>query len=203
MVKDIIQTAVSAFDGVTFDGLAHCPFCGGMVQGYDFRYKKFAVFEDAGCERAITVRVKRFTCRSCKKLCYADEPFYPETRIGSLLIDLYFTLSSTMPRSRAARVIGALGFRIDRSTWRNYHDRGIPAVPATEVFGIQVPISVISLSTLAARTPEGSRIKGTEALAACGFPSAYRAAPDRLPPLEQGDERKKEEDKKERQSEHP
>jgi hypothetical protein len=171
MVTDIIQTAVCAFDGAVFDKLAQCPHCGGPVQGYDTRQKKFATIQETAHERTIMVRVKRFTCRSCKRLTNADEPFYPDTRIGSLIIDLYSTLSATMPHSRAARVIDAMGIRVERSTWKNYHHRLTPDIRTTDVFGMLLPLSVLSLSTLAARTPDGVRIDGTELLETCGFPS--------------------------------
>jgi hypothetical protein len=108
-----------------------------------------------------------------------------------------------MPFNRAAAYLENLGIEIDRGTVRNYIRGAFPEIPTTDIFGIRLPLSIISLSELAARTNEGGRIPGTEVLAACGFPSAYRAAPDRLLPLEQGKERKEKEDKEERQTEHP
>jgi hypothetical protein len=203
MVKDLVQTAICAFDGVEFDRLSSCPSCGGPVRGHDTREKKFAVIAEADRERTITVQVKRFICRSCGRLCYADEPFYPDTRIGSLIIDLYTTLSTTMPHSRAARIIEALGIRVDRTSWRNYHDRVMPDIPANDIFGMQLPRSILSLSTVAARIPEGSCIEGTEALAACGFPSTYRAAPQVPLPAQERDYRDKKKEKEEGQAHHP
>jgi len=203
MITGIVQTAVCAFDGAEFMKRETCPFCGGPVQGYDTREKKFAVLLEEDRERTITVRVRRFTCRSCKRLCNADEPFYPDTRIGSPIIDLYTTLSATMPHSRAARVIDAMGIRIDRTSWRNYQDRAMPEIPATEMFGMRLPRSVLSLSTLAARIPEGGCIMGAEALAACGFPSAYRATQDLFLPAQERDDRNYEEEKEERQADPP
>jgi hypothetical protein len=196
MVTDLVQMAISAFDNVEFTGLSACPECGGPVQGYDSRWKKFAVLKEHEDEHVITVRVMRYTCRICKSLCYADEPFYPGTRIGSPVIDLFSTLSSALPPSRAARVIEAMGIIVDRTTWRNYAGRHLGAIPAADVFGMRLPMSVLSLSSLAASTGEGGRIMGAEALAACGFPSAHRAALH--PPVahkerDEGDEQDKEE----------
>jgi hypothetical protein len=180
MVTDIVQTAVCAFDGAEFSQLAQCPYCGGPVHGYDTREKKFAVLQEAGQERTITVKVRRFQCRLCKKIGYAEEPFYPETRLGSVIIDLYMALSATMPHSRAARIMDAMGIRVDRTTWRNYHNRTFREVAIADVFGMRLPLYLLSLSTLAARTPEGERIDGAEALAACGFPSTFREAPNNM-----------------------
>jgi hypothetical protein len=192
MAADLIQAALFAFDGVEFAGLSICSACGGPVQGYDSRQKKFAVLREGDSERTISVQVKRFTCRACGRLCYAGEPFYPDTRIGSPVIDLFCTLSATMPPARAARVIDAIGIVVDRTTWRNYAGRNFGEIPAVDAFGMHLPFSLLSLSALAARAVEGGRIPGAEALAACGFPSAHRASPHRPLPPEERDERDKE-----------
>ena len=203
MITDIVQTAICAFDGAEFTRLAECPSCGGQVQGYDIRQKKFAVLQEADHEHTIAVRVKRFTCRSCGRLCYADEPFYPDTRLGSLIIDLYATFSSTIPKSRAARVVDAMGIRVNRTTWRNYQDLLLAEIPTSDVFGIRLPLSVLSLSSLAARTPDGCCIDGAEALAACGFPSAYRAVCSPAFPGEERGDRDEQEPDEEQQYSHP
>jgi hypothetical protein len=194
MVIDIVQTAISAFDGTEFTRLSSCPFCGGPVSGYDTITKRFAVIREYEHEHVICVKVKRFTCRTCSELCSADRPFYPGTRIGSPIIDLFHTVSTTLPKSRAARVIDSLGIVVNRTTWKNYPEERFPKIPAANVFGVLLPLSVVSLSSITARIPKGSCIDGTEALAACGFPSAYRAAPDNAPPkmtVDNGTTRKK------------
>ncbi|MFA4876827.1 MAG: hypothetical protein WC586_05400 [Methanoregula sp.] len=199
MVTDVILTAVCSFDGVEFDQITRCPHCSGPLMGYDLRDKKFATLKESDHERSITVRVKRFTCKTCGKLINADEPFYPDSRIGSIIIDLYRTLSETMPSNRAARIIDAMGIVVDRTTWRNYSSRVMPDIPTVDIFGMKLPISILTISTIAARLPEGGRIEGAEALAACGFPSAYRAAPDLLPAGKERNKRKKQEEKEERE----
>jgi hypothetical protein len=203
MITGIVQTAICAFDGVEFDRREECPFCGGPVLGYDTRQKKFAVLQEADHERTITVRVKRFTCRTCKRLSNAEEPFYPDSRIGSIIVDLYTTLSTTIPHSRAARIIDAMGIRVDRTSWRNYHNRVMPEIPTTDMFGMRLPQSVLTFSTIAARTPERSCIEGAEALAACGFPSAFRTAQHRPLPVQEQDDRDNDDEKEERQADHP
>lgn len=178
MASDIIKNALSSLDGVEFTELASCPNCGGVVSGHDMKKKQFAVLDDNGKSRIIHVRVKRFRCRQCGKLCYAAEPFYPGTRIGSPVIDLCITLSETMPANRAARVLMAMGVIVDRTSCLLYTKNRRGDIPIANVFGMHLPFSVFSLSNLAAQNFEGGRIRGTDALAACGFPSAYRAAPD-------------------------
>lgn len=177
MVTDIVQSAICSLDGAEFSHLTACPVCGGRVQGYDTRTKKYAMIRDGDGERTISVRIKRFTCRNCKKLCNADEPFYPGTRIGSLVVDLFFCLSVTMPESRAARHIDAMGIRVDRTSWKNYSGRAIPEIPTTEIFGMRLPSSVLVLSSLSARVSDGGRIDGPDVLKACNFPSALHIPP--------------------------
>jgi hypothetical protein len=177
MVTDIVQTAICTMDGIEFTNPAACPACGGPVQGYDTRSKKFAIVREGESERLITIRVKRFTCRHCGSLCNADEPFYPDTRLGSLVVDLFVTFTSIMPPNQAARIIDAMGIVVNRTSWRNYAGMSLPDIPATVFFGMKLPVSILTLSTLAARSPGGDRIKGAEVLAACGFPSGFRPVP--------------------------
>jgi hypothetical protein len=204
MVTDIVQTALSAVDGVEFTELVQCPFCKEInLRAHDMRTRQFAILWEGGQEQTIRVHVKRFYCRACGRLCYADEPFYEKTRFGSPVVDLCSVFSSHLPYGRVARVLSAMGVIVDRWSVRNYAMRTSGDVPVTTIMGIPLPVSILSLSTLAARTGEGSRIIGAEALAACGFPSAHRAAPDPLLLPEKGDERDKEDKEEDRQVQEP
>jgi hypothetical protein len=167
------------------------------LSGYDTKKRQFAILKETDEQHPVHVFVKRFTCRECHAICFADEPFYPDTRIGSPLVDLCRTLGATMPFNRAAAHLLHLGIVIDRGTVRNYMNRSFPEIPTTDLFGIRLPPSIISLSELAARSSEGSRIPGTEALAACGFPSAHRAAPDLRLISKKGNEGEEEKHEKE------
>jgi hypothetical protein len=203
MLGDIVQMALTACDGTVFEEREACPGCGGPVSGYDTKKKQFAVLTNGAGRRPVHVFVKRFSCRACKKVCFADEPFYPGTRVGSPVFDLCVTLSGTMPYTRTAAYLEEMGIYIDRMSVRNFARRTLPPVPTADVFGIRLPMSVISLSTLAAGICEGGCIEGAEALAACGFPSAHRAALHAALPPEQGDERDEEHGKEERQVHKP
>lgn len=203
LLKDIVQGGVMACDGIVFDSRNACPVCGGRLSGYDTKKKQFAILKENDSLKQVHVFVKRFTCRECHVLCSADEPFYPGTRIGSPLVDLCRTLGATMPFHRVAANLLHLDIVIDRGTVRNYAHSVFPVVPTTDLFGIRLPLSLLSLADLTTRFGEGSRIPGTEALAACGFPSAYRAATDVLLPPEQRDKRNEKDDKEERQAERP
>lgn len=198
MLEGIVQMAFSACDGMVFEERETCPVCGGAISGYDTKKKQFAVLTRGEGRRPVHVYVKRFSCRACKKVCFADEPFYPGTRIGSPVVDLCITLSGTMPFTRTAAYLEEMGIYIDRMTVRNFSHLKLPEIPTADVFGIHLPMSVISLSTLASGLDEGSCIKGTEALAACGFPSAYRAPLQPPVPGYERDERDEQKGDKER-----
>lgn len=178
MAADIVRTALSAMDGAVFSELSVCPSCGGPVSGYDYKNRQFAVLDDQGTPRPVHVRVKRFRCRQCHKLCYADQPFYPGTRIGSPVIDLCVTLAAGMPAGRVARVLLALGVQVDRTSCLLLAKKFQGEIRTADVFGMRLPFSILSLSNLAARSFDEGPVRGSEALAACGFPSSYRAPPD-------------------------
>jgi hypothetical protein len=171
LVTDIIQTALSSLDGLEFTEIISCPSCGGTLQGYDSKKKKFAVLREATGQRVITVKIKRFRCRSCGSLCYADEPFYPGTRIGSPVIDIFSSLSATMPRGRAARIIDTMGIVVNRTTWSNYSGQLFTDIPVVDFFGMRLPLCIVKLSETAVSIGESDRPDPVDVIAACGYPS--------------------------------
>ena len=202
LLVDLVQSSILIFDRVVFDSRDACTECGGPISGYDIRKKQFAVMNNEGRPYPVNVFVKRFSCRQCGIICCADEPFYPGTRTGSPVVDLCRTLSMTMPFHRTTTYLAQIGIIIDRGTVRNYARGSFPEIPMTDLFGIRLPLSVVSLSAITAARERG-RIIGAEALAACGFPSAYRAAPDRPGLSEQGYERNEEKQEEKWHSESP
>jgi hypothetical protein len=202
-LRDIIQSSITACDGMVFDSRDTCPVCGGKLSGYDTKKKQFAVLQETDELKRVHVFVKRFSCHGCNTICFADEPFYPDTRVGSPLVDLCRTLCTTMPFNRVSANLLYLGIVIDRGTVRNYMHRPFPDLPTADLFGIHLPVSILSLADLVTRFGEGSRIPGTEALNACGFPSAYRAAPDTLFPSKKGNEGNEQKRNEKWQSKNP
>jgi hypothetical protein len=184
IVVDIVQNAISAVDDITFTGHSVCPACGGSLTGYDTKRKQFAHLITDNGQRTLYVSVKRFYCKKCHKLCYADEPFYPDTRIGSVIIDLCIALSMTVPVNRVPVYLAAMGILVDRSSCRLYIQHISGCFVRTNVryldidnkFGIHLPHSVLSLSALASVLDEESHIDESDVLEACGFPSAPRKA---------------------------
>ena len=174
MLSDIVQAALASCDGVQFDSCDTCLQCGGELAGYDVKKKQFAVLMDRNQKKVIHVLVKRFRCRQCGQICLADQPFYPDTRIGSPVVDLCVTLGGTMHFPRVTSCLAEMGVVVDRWSVRNYVQKNCHTIPTVDMFGIRVPLSVVSLSTLSMGIREGSRIDAPGVLAACGNPSGKK-----------------------------
>ena len=199
MLVDLVGNALASMDGVIFGDLDACPSCGGQVIGHDMRAKRFAVILDNEKERTIRVFVKRFYCQDCGALCYADAPFYPDTRLASPIVDLSLLLSRQMPFNQVAQHLRAMGIVVDRGTIRNYASRDFGTIRATDLFGFLLPLSLLNLATFTLDR-ERRPIVGAEALAACGFPPAGRASLHGRAAPEERDQRNEQEEKEERES---
>ncbi|MDO9325387.1 MAG: hypothetical protein Q7T80_10570 [Methanoregula sp.] len=184
IVADIVQNGISAVDGVIFTGHSVCPTCGGALTGYDTKRKQFAHLVTKNGTGTVSVDIRRFRCRNCQQFCLADNPFYADTRIGSVIIDLCIALAMTLPVNRVPAYLAAMGVIVDRSSCRLYvqHISGcyvrtnVRYIDINNKFGIHLPLSVFSLSALATDLETGSHIDESDVLAACGFPSAPRKA---------------------------
>jgi hypothetical protein len=98
------------------------------------------------------------------------EPFYPGTRIGSPVVDLCRTWSERMPYSQVSTHLDLMGMQVDRWSARHYAITPLPEIPAMDVFGTRIPVSIIALSVL---PPPGSEPRDPDMhdiLEACNYP---------------------------------
>jgi hypothetical protein len=158
--------------------------------------KRFARMHIDGGERDIHVLVSRFRCPSCGGFWYAREPFYEGVRFGIPVVDLAISLARIHPYHHTERILAFIGLIVDRGTIRTYVLRAQRPVPATDVLGIPLPISLLNLSNLVSRRPKGAPIPGAEVLGALGLPPAHRAAKHPAPLPEEGDEGDEEDEEK-------
>jgi hypothetical protein len=100
-----------------------------------------------------------------------EVPFYPETRIGSPVVDLCRAFAMSMSYGLVATRLGQMGVSVDRWSVRTYARLPLPPPPIIAAFGMNVPVSIISLSTLGGEQGEGSRLHADDVLAACYYPS--------------------------------
>jgi len=203
MLAVLVQGALVIPDRMVFDHCESCPVCGGSVSGYDTIVRQFARILDENGIKTITVTVKRFRCRSCGAIVHADEPFYPGTRIGSPIVDLCIAFSQAYGYGRGARNLRAIGSPLSRMQCRHYAALPVRPFPIIPLYGFPIPQSILALSTLSVSVTKGSGIVGAEALAACGFPSAGRAALHLPGPGEKRDDGNKEEGHKKRDAGEP
>ena len=191
IVADIVKSGISAAEGVTFTGHSVCPACGGPLAGYDTKKKQFAHIITKNGPETLYVGIKRFCCRSCHRFCFADNPFYPDTRIGSVVIDLCIALSMTMPVNRVPAYLAAMGILMDRGSCRLYVQNdssyfvrnNLRYIDPHNVFGVHLPLSILTLSALAADPDLPGPVEESKILAACNFPSQQRTPGIRPFPL--------------------
>ncbi|OPY35538.1 MAG: hypothetical protein A4E35_02363 [Methanoregula sp. PtaU1.Bin051] len=169
---DLVLTTFSACDGLVFDRPRSCPACGGPATGYDRKNRHFAVLAEPDASTVINVVVKRFRCMVCGKVFSAEAPFYPNTRIGSPIVDLCKTFGQIMPSSRVSANLAFLGITVDRWTVRNYVlNNRHRTVTTTELYGIEFPLSLVSLIALVASAGGNDPMDSQKVLEACGFKS--------------------------------
>nr|WP_320160450.1 hypothetical protein [uncultured Methanoregula sp.] len=173
MLTGIVHTALQVCDGTEYRVEGPCTFCGGTPSGYDVRTKRFAILCDEEGDHPVAVSLHRAYCRSCGRIILPDEPFYPGTRMGSPVVDLCRALAETMPCGRVATRLEQMGVRVDRWSVRSYTRKQIAPLPMVAVFGMMIPVSIISLSALAGSGGDTGPASGEDILTACRFPSRH------------------------------
>lgn len=168
VISDIVSAALWGMEGVRFENLDRCPYCGGKIRGYDFKKKHFACVLSEGKPHYIDIAVKRFFCQKCGRLSYAYEPFYPGTRMGIPVVDLCVSLGSSMPFNRVSGILKKMNVVVDRGTVRNYVNRQYFDEICVNMFGLNLPSSIINLG-IKVIDKDGASMSGNEALIAMGF----------------------------------
>ena len=190
MLAATITLGLSALDGLLFKDLQRCPHCGGKPMPYDTKEKQYVTLISNGAKRDITVSVRRFICHDCGRLLYANEPFYPGTRMGSAIADLCLSLCRSNSFSHTATIMQAMGIDITRGTVRNYAMSPLPMPEVNLMYGLPMPYSFM---TLMGRGISAVDIQPSEVLRASGYPSRYRIPADGIGTANRYFTRKKEE----------
>ena len=194
MLSSLVTAGLQAVDGLAFVTLPECPQCSGQVSGYDYKERKFATLIEEETTRSVHVSVKRYSCASCNRISYAQAPFYPDTNFGAPVVDLCVTLSESMPYNRTAKVLASMGILVDRGTVRNYARRDAGEISTTQIFGFRLPLSILTLSTIAITSREGPIVRAGEVTGQ--LPPADRTPSNLALFSEQGDKRDEEHDEK-------
>jgi hypothetical protein len=171
MLINVVHTAIQVCEGSEFFVGGVCRSCGETLSGYDSRRKRFAILLDEDREHTVEVILHRAYCRSCGQIWMPEGPFYPGTRVGSPVVDLCRALSITMPYGQVATRLRQMGISVDRWSVRAYCRSPFIPPPTLGAFGMNIPVSLISLSSLAGSLREGVSVRGDDVLAACNHPS--------------------------------
>jgi hypothetical protein len=169
IIADFVYQAISGVSGVRFLDASVCPTCAGILISHDLKRRRFSTVITPAGQEQIYVYVKRFHCRDCGRLCYADAPFYEKSRFGSPVVDLCIALSRIYTYSQVANILENLDIVIDRGTVRKIVLLHTHKVDVVDLFGIPLPRSVISLSALVTDSDPGNPLTGQDVLKACGF----------------------------------
>lgn len=170
IISDLVFLAVTGVSGVQFLDASHCPDCAGLLISHDLKQRRFSTVQTSAGPEQIFVQVKRFHCRECGRLCYADAPFYDKSRFGSPVVDLCIAFSQDYTYSQTATILKSIGIVIDRGTVRKTVLTHTHMVTVADLFGIRIPQSVLSLSALIAGSDPSQPVSGRDVLQACGFP---------------------------------
>jgi len=177
LLMTTVLVGISSLDETLFATAKPCPICGGKPQPYDTKKKLYVTLRTPMGRKRITVNIRRFKCKKCGNLIYAQEPFYPDTRLGSAIVDMAISLSRLHSYSHTAEIMKALGIEIDRGSVRNYALSDLAIPQANFLYGMQLPNSFISLMTKEISGPKGS-ISSQEILASSGYPASYKVPTD-------------------------
>lgn len=174
LIIGVVRTAIQVCDQTEYHIQGSCRFCGGTLSGYDTRVKRFAVLSDNDGDEKIDVILYRSYCHTCGRIWTPQGPFYPGIRTGSPVVDLCRSLSKTMPPGRTATRLNEMGVRVNRWTVHSYCTMPFSPPPTLPIFGMNIPISIITLSSLSESKDREGRIRGEDVLAACLYPTQER-----------------------------
>ena len=171
MFGELILAALYEVSNMTFMDPTPCPVCNDASKksllGHDTIKRRFAtVFENEEKVR-LSVFVKRYTCKHCGQVIFARSPFYPNTRLGSPVIDLAMSLSSEYSFYQSSQILRMLNISMSRSAIRALALSKTWNITTVSLSGLLLPTSLLTLGTLASTCP--GNINSEDVLAACGF----------------------------------
>ena len=155
MIVDIIISGILSLEGFLFEDAEGCPFCGGELRAHDVKKKKFATITEDGNRRNITVNVRRFRCKECGRLVYADSPFYKEIRMGAPLVDFCLLNLRLHPANHISKILRKMNIIVNPSTIRSLSGFSPGEIPSIEFHEVLFPPSLLNISE-AVMKQEGS-----------------------------------------------
>ena len=171
MFGELIITALYEVADMTFMDPTPCPVCNDLTKkslfAHDTIKRRFVTIIENNERVRLSVSVKRYICKHCGKVLFARSPFYPNTRLGSPVVDLAMSLTSRYSFYQTSQIMEMLHISMSRSAISALAQSrrwNITTVPLSDLL---LPISLLTLGTLANSTP--GHLTPEEVLVACGF----------------------------------
>jgi hypothetical protein len=171
MFGELIITALCGVSNMIFLDPPPCPICHNASRktlvDHDTLKRRFATVIIGGEKIRLTVSVKRYICKQCGHVVSARSPFYPNTRLGSPVVDLAISLASRYSFYQTSQIMEMLNISISRSAIRTLAQNREWNITTVPLSGLLLPASLLSLGTLM-NTSHG-RLTHEDVLIACGF----------------------------------
>ena len=171
MFGELIITALCGVSNMTFMDPPSCPTCHGASKktflDHDTLKRRFATVIIKGEKVKLSVSVKRYMCKQCGRVVFARSPFYPNTRLGSPVVDLAMSLASRYSFYQTYQIMEILNISISRSAIRALAQNREWNITTVSLSGLLLPVSLLSLGTL--MSTSHSDLTSEDVLVACGF----------------------------------
>jgi len=171
MFGELVITALCGVSNMIFMDPPSCPMCHNASKkgflDHDTLKRRFATVIVKGEKVKLSVSVKRYICKQCGQVTHARSPFYPNTRLGSPVVDLAMSLASRYSFYQTSQIMEILNISISRSAIRalaQNREWNITTIPLSDLL---LPASLLSLGTLMS-TSHG-HLTSEDVLVACSF----------------------------------
>ena len=171
MFGELVITALCGVSNMIFMDPPPCPTCHEtskktlLDHGMLKRRFATAIIDDKKIK--ISVSVKRYICKQCGQVVCAHSPFYPNTRLGSPVVDLAISLASRYSFYQTSQIMEVLNISISRSAIRTLAQSREWNITTVPLSGLVLPASLLSLGTLISTSHR--HLTPEDVLVACGF----------------------------------
>lgn len=149
-LADAVQAGLREYGDRELTDPRPCPDCGERdYRKHDFVERTFAVLLTDDGPEEVTVRYRRFRCRSCDRTVPADlsDLFYEDCRYGRPIVDLCVRLAAGRSDRAVADLLASVGVRVTRDTVGRYVEvvggTGDGGPPTDESLGSAVRATIL------------------------------------------------------------
>jgi len=171
MFGELIITALYEVANMTFMDPTPCPVCNDgskkSLLAHDTIKRRFVTVIEGDEKVRLSVSVKRYICKHCGQVVFARSPFYPNTRLGSPVVDLAMSLASRYSFYQTSQIMETLHISMSRSAIRALSQSRAWNITSVPLSNLLLPASLLTLGTLTNSSP--GHLTPEDVLVACGF----------------------------------